>query len=302
MSSVRASAGPAARTTVRSPYARQKRALSAPQDYLTLIMQRARFAVDRDAPKAPPQRLWDVLSPEERTQILSALPSELPRAAPPEGDRHRIPKERAFSALDEYFRRIKRSVYLGSELPIYYPDEPVFAPDLIAVLDTSTHERPAWVVSHEGRGLDFVLEIHVSGSAQKDFEANVIRYANLGIPEYFAFDAGRGRLLGWRLLEPGAGKYTPILPQEGRWTSNVLGLDLALERDGLRFYHGSAPLPHARELIGRLSSMVDDALRRAEEEARRAEEEARRAEEEARRAARLAARLRELGFDPDDTE
>ncbi len=276
-------------------------------------MQRARFIVDRDAPRAPQQSLWDELSVEERAGILSALPSELPRATPPEGDRHRIPKERAFSALDEYFRRIRRSVYLGSELPIYYPDEPVFAPDLIAVLDVESHERQSWVVSHEGRGLDFVLEIHVHGSAQKDFEMNVVRYARLGIPEYFVFDAGRGRLLGWRLPEAGE-KYAPILPQEGRWTSRVLGLDLAIEADNLRFFHGSAPLPDARELIGRLSNMVDDALRRAEEQARRAEEQARRAEEQARhaeeqarraeeqarRAEQLAARLRELGLDPDD--
>jgi hypothetical protein len=60
-----------------------------------------------------------------------------------------------------------------------------------------------------------------------------------------------------------------------------------------------APLPDARELIGRLSAMVDDAVQRAEEESRRAEEESRRAEEESRRADALAERLRALGVDPD---
>lgn len=49
---------------------------------------------------------------------------------------------------------------------------------------------------------------------------------------------------------------------------------------------GVVALLDARELIVRLSGMVDDALRRAEDEARRAE--------------KLAARLRELGVDPDD--
>ncbi len=53
-----------------------------------------------------------------------------------------------------------------------------------------------------------------------------------------------------------------------------------------------APLPDARELIGRLSAMVDDAVQRAEEESRRAEEESRRADA-------LAERLRALGVDPD---
>jgi len=44
---------------------------------------------------------------------------------------------------------------------------------------------------------------------------------------------------------------------------------------------------------------ADEETRRADEETRRADEETRRADEEARRAARLAARLRELGVEPD---
>jgi hypothetical protein len=96
--------------------------------------------------------------------------------------------------------------------------------------------------------------------------------------------------------------YEPIVPQGGRWQSHVLGLDLVLDEGQLRFYHGAAVLLDARELISRLSTMLDIATQRAEEEARRAEEEARRAEEEARRAARYAARLRELGIDPEDVE
>jgi hypothetical protein len=205
---------------------------------------------------------------------------------------------RALEALDEYFRRIGRQIYLSSELPVYYPDEAMRAPDLLAVLDVDTHERASWVVSHEKRGLDLVLEVHVSGDAKKDAERNVERYARLQIPEYFMFEPARGRLLGYRLAR-GELAYTPIVPQQGRWPSAVLELDLAVDRGRVRFYHGSAPLPDARELIDRLSTMVDDAVERAEEEARRAEEEARRAEEEARRAERLAARLRELGIDPD---
>jgi hypothetical protein len=155
------------------------------------------------------------------------------------------------------------------------------------------------VVSHEKKGLDFALEIHVAGDARKDFEDNVLRYARLGIPEYFAFDAPRSRLCGWRLPRPGAAAYERIVPQGGRWTSGVLGLDLAVEGHRLRFFHGSATLLEARELIDRLSTMVDEAVQRAEQEAQRAEQEAQRADAAVRRAERLAARLRELGVDPD---
>jgi hypothetical protein len=150
-------------------------------------------------------------------------------------------------------------------------------------------------VSDEKRGIDLALEIAFAGRRRKDFEENVERFARLGIPEYFAFDAPRQRLRGWRLPSPNADRYEAILPQEGRWSSMILELDLVIDQGRLRFYHGSAPLLDARELIGRLSEMVDEAVRRAEDESRRAEDQA-------RHAARLAARLRELGVDPDEIE
>jgi Uma2 family endonuclease len=247
-------------------------------------MRAARFVVDPRDPRAPSQALWDELTESERQEILDSLPSEIPVALP-EGDPHRLPKTRAIEALSEFYRRLRRQVYLSAELPVYYPDEPMFAPDLLAVLDVEVHERQGWVTSQECKGLDFVLEINVSGDRKKDFEDNVVRYARLGIPEYFAFDVTRSRLLGWRLAGPEQRVYEPIVPQSGRWASRVLELDLSLEGGQLRFFHGTAPLLDASELIVRLSTMVDEALTRAEDEARRAE--------------KLAARLRELGVDPD---
>lgn len=244
--------------------------------------------VDPLDPRAPSQAVWDALSEEARRRVVAALPSEVPSVGPPEGDAHFHPKRRAREALDEWFRRKGRSVYLASELAVYYPDEPMFAPDLIAVLDVETHERASWVVSDEGRRLDFVLEINVSADAKKDLEVNVERLARLGVPEYFVYQPVRRRLLGYRLPESPPGAYEPILPQSGRWTSGVLDLDLTIDEGRLRFFAGSAALLDARELIGRLSSMVDDAVHRAEEEARRAE--------------RLADKLRELGIDPDSLE
>ena len=279
-------------------------------------MEEPTWTVDPDDPRAPPQAVWDALSAEARARVVAQLPSEVPRATPPEGDAHFHPKRTAREALDAWFRRKGRSIYLASELPVYYPDEPMFAPDLIAVLDVETHDRARWMVSEEGRGLDFVLEIHVSGDARKDLEVNVERLARLGVPEYFVFEPLRRRLTGYRLPAPDAVSYEPILPQGGRWISSVLDLDLAVDEGRLRFYAGTAPLPDASELIGRLSSLADQAVaraeteaqraeteaQRAETEAQRAETEARRAETEARRAERFAAKLRELGVDPDSLE
>ena len=242
------------------------------------------WAIDPDDPRAPPTEVWDALSPAQRERLVDALPSEWEDALPPEGDRHWNPKVNARKTLERYFARTGRSVYVGSELPIYYPGERVFAPDVFAVLDVSRHERDRWVVSAEGKGLDFVLEIFLSGDRKKDHDGNVERYARLGIPEYFLFDRGRLRLWGFRLAGPGATTYTPILPQGGYFRVATLGLGLAIAGDQLRFYAGDGELPDAEELIERLERAVDGLQTRADEEARRAEEEARRAEEEARRA------------------
>lgn len=258
-----------------------------------------RYEVDPDDPRAPSQELWDRLSEAERERIVASLPSEFASAEPPEGDPHFRSKSSAYQALDEHFRRLRRKVYLSAELPVYYPGERMIAPDLIAVLDVECHDRDSWVVSREGKGVDFALEIRVAGRVKKDFEENVERFAALGIPEYFAVDLPRGRLAGWRLPHPGARSYEALLPQGGRFVSSILGVELTLDEGRLRFMYGAAPLLDSRELLDCLSAMTDQAVRRAEEEARRAEEETRRATDHAQRAERLAARLRALGIDPD---
>jgi Uma2 family endonuclease len=243
--------------------------------------------------------VWNVMTPVERQAVVDALPSDIESTSPPEGDPHRIPKQRALEALDAFFRRKGRRVYLSNELPVYYPGEAMFAPDLIAVLDVDPKERLRWVVADEGKRLDFALEVTFHGSRQKDLELNVDRYAKLGIPEYFVFDRKQQRVYGWRLADHG--RYESIVPQLGRWESIVLGLELAVEADRVRFYAGTAALPELAELVARANALVDGlqdrvalAEARAEEERLRAEEERLRADEEKLRAEEAERRVREL--------
>lgn len=256
------------------------------------------YHVDPSDPRAPSREIWAQLSSAERAATLAALPSDMPSSAPPEGDPHRIPKQRALESLGDYFRRMKRRVYLSAELPVYYPSERVFAPDVLAVLDVEPHPRERWVVDAEGRGLDFVLEIAVRGDTRKDLSKNVERYARLGIPEYFAYEPLVPRLSGFRLDTTGA--YCPILPQLGRWESQVLGLGLCMEAGRIRFYHGWAPLPEADELIERMGKMVDDVVEREQRLLLDLEQERERADQEHARAERLRERLKALGVDPDE--
>ncbi len=253
------------------------------------------FVIDADDPRSPTREQWEQLTPEQRRQVVDALPCDVPlELFMPEGDKHRKAKNHAVSALDGFFRRIGRRVYLSSELNVYYPGEARFAPDVLAVVDVEPHEREKWVVLDEGKGLDLVLEIHVSGSFVKDFEGNRKRYARLGIPEYFLFDRTRASLYGWRLPFPEARTYEPIVPQHGLFPSVVLGLELGLEGDRLRFYYGMAPVPEADELIARLDEIVAQFVRRAqdaEQDRDRERAERERAEQERERAEQRVAEL-----------
>jgi hypothetical protein len=74
----------------------------------------------------------------------------------------------------------------------------------------------------------------------------------LGIPEYFIYDRKRQRLEGWRQKGPGAKVYERMEAREGRYRSEVLGLELVVEQGRLRFYAGSLMLLEYEELVAQL--------------------------------------------------
>jgi Uma2 family endonuclease len=249
------------------------------------------YVFDPEDPRAPDLDQWERMSPDERARVVAMLPAELPLdLLPMEGDPHRKATRGAFDALDGFFRRTGRRVYLSAELATYYPAERHFAPDLLAVTDVDPHDRMSWVVADEGKGLDFVLEVHVAGDRRKDAITNVERYARLGIPEYFYFDRTRLHLAAYR-LPPGGRVYERIVPQSGRFASAVLGLDLALEDSRLRFFAGNAPLEDADEMVARLGAMLDKVIAGQEDLAARLAEEQRLREEAQQQ---LAAALAEI--------
>lgn len=239
-------------------------------------------------PKAPSRAEWDRLTPAQRKAVVAALPNEVTDAelSPPEGDLHFLAKVSALDTLKGHFKRQGKKVYLASELPVYYPGEPRFAPDLLAVVGAENRLRGKWVVDDEGLGLHVVLEVHVGGDRKKDAVDNVQRYARLGIPEYFIFDRNAPSLAAYRLA-PRTKRYVPIVPQAGRYRCEQLGLDLRLEEGTLRFYDGNAILLETAEVAERISAMFDELQRRfeGEQRARDGETRAREAERRARSAA-----------------
>ncbi len=235
-------------------------------------------------PRAPSSAAWATMTPAQREATVAALPNSVTELelSPSEGDRHSSTKNDAKDALEGFFRRRGKGLYVGCEITVYYPDQPRFCPDVFVAFDVDGHPREKWVVDFEGKGLDWVMEVHVGGDRKKDYVRHPEFYASLGIPEYFVVDRARDRIYGWRLSGPNARKYKPILAQGGLYTSEVLGLELALEHGQIRFYIAGAALPLTRELLVRLTGAMADMDARLEEEVRLRQEETRLREEETR--------------------
>jgi Uma2 family endonuclease len=222
-------------------------------------------------PQAPTQEEWEAMGPEERARVVAKLPGEVTweEMAMPEGDLHSEAKVRTKDVLEGYFRHQRRQVYVGMELPVYYPAERRFAPDLLVVLDAERRKRSKWVVSHEGKGLDWVMEVHVGGDRKKDAEYNVERYVRVGIPEYFIYDRAREELLVYRLPTAKARKYERQTARHGRYESRVLGLEFEVVDDALRLWAGSALLRESGELLEQMRKQLEAVQQRAEAAERR---------------------------------
>jgi hypothetical protein len=224
-----------------------------------------KWIVDPRDPRAPPTEIWASMNAEERAAVIAALPSEpaVDAGAPPEGDAHYDAADGPRKTLRRFFDKLGRRAYVGTNLPVYYANEPMFAPDVFVVLDVDPKKRMRWTVDDEGKGLDLVIEVHVAGDWRKDFVENVARYSRLGIGEYFAWNVPRGALVGHRLGPSGA--YAALVPGALGIASQVLGLELMVEGDRLRFFNAGAPLPELDELVSRLESAVGSSMIRLQE-------------------------------------
>ncbi|WP_044988408.1 Uma2 family endonuclease [Sorangium cellulosum] len=241
--------------------------------------------IPAEAPRAPTEAQWAAMSPAQREQAVRALLAsesreELDeREAMAEGDPHLDATMEARDTLRAWFGRRGRRIYVGAEIKVYYPGEKGFTPDVIAVTDVDPGPRLCWMVSAEGKGIDLAIEVHYAGDWRKDFVDNVVRYAALGIREYFVYDIPRGHIRGYRLPSTGVRRYESIPSRIGRYRSEVLELELTVESGRLRFYADTAELVTASELVGKLERMIEAAEARIEREQARAEQEQARAEQ-----------------------
>lgn len=149
---------------------------------------------------------------------------------------------------DRYRGRL--DAFVGGNLMMYYEEgnpRRSVSPDVFVTLGVpSEPPRPIWKVWEEGKLADFVLEVTSKTTQGNDEGPKKRLYQRLKVSEYWQFDPTGDYLdpkLKGQRLEPD-GQYAPIALEEFEkgllGHSAVLGLELRLEDDRLRFFDPEA--------------------------------------------------------------
>ncbi len=147
--------------------------------------------------------------------------------------------------LDIYFAD-QPDVYVSGNLFIYYTQgipSAVVAPDVFVVFGVEKKKRLTYKVWQEGGKLpSFVLEITSATTRENDERDKPLKYASLGIQEYFQYDPTGDYLdqqLKGRTLVNGVYQDLPMQMLEGgeqSIQSHILQLNLGLVNGELRFF------------------------------------------------------------------
>lgn len=194
--------------------------------------------------------------------------------------------------LDDWFAD-REDVFVAADL-LWYPVEGrpdiCKAPDVMVALGRPDGPRSCYQQWEEdGQPPQVVFEFISRSNTADEMMDKLDFYSAMGCEEFFIYDYRRGKLHLFR-RDGGPGLAQSQANDDGAFESKVLGMSFGLDSNGALW---------VRRPDGRAFETRRELLRRADHEARRAEEEAKRAEEEAKRAAVLAAKLKELGIDPD---
>lgn len=121
-----------------------------------------------------------------------------------------------------------------------------------------------------------VMEFSLRKTRKEDIGEKKDTYAQLGVREYFVFDPEAKLRAPLRAFRRHGTTFVKEMAVSNRILSEELGLELVVTENTLRLFN-----PNSNEF---LRTLAEEAVRATEAEAR---------------VARLAAKLRELGIDPD---
>ncbi|WP_434222260.1 Uma2 family endonuclease [Limnospira platensis CENA597] len=205
----------------------------------------------------------------------------------------------------DWLWRDRNDYFDAGNLTIYYSphqkkSSDFRGPDFFVVLDTERRSRKSWVVWEEGgKYPNIIVELLSSSTAKTDRTEKKKIYQDIfRTPEYFWFDPESLEFQGFALIQ---GTYQPITPTDkGHLWSEQLQLFLGVENRQLRFFSPDGvlvPTPEEsatksqNELVNtqnQLGSIQNELVNTQNQ-----------LQIERKQKDQLAAKLRELGIDPE---
>ncbi|WP_165235091.1 Uma2 family endonuclease [Aquisphaera insulae] len=228
----------------------------------------------------------------------------------------------------EYAFRDREDVFIAGDL-LWYPVEGdrnnCMAPDVLVALDRPKGDRGSYRQWVEG-GIPphVVFEVHSPNNTPAEMARKLRYYDRYGVREYYYYDPETGKLSGWKRDEE-SGRLrriarinafrSPLLRIQfqvgsGRESLTILGPDdqpfispltSAQQRDEAR-RQAKVAQRRARAEIRKAQDaekLAQAERQKAQAEREKAQAERQKAQAERDRADRLAARLRELGIEPE---
>jgi Uma2 family endonuclease len=209
------------------------------------------------------------------------------------------------------------NVFVASNL-MWYPvkgnNRRRLAPDVMVIFGRPKKYRGSYI-QHREKGIapQVAVEILSPGNRKRAMDYKRTIYEKYGVEEYYVFDPYQIKLEVWLKdgdafrLEPEPNEF--VSPRMG--LRFELGEDLTIYAPDGRPFLDYAEVAHQRDESERRSRLAErearterqragEAEQRAGEAESRAQAERQRAETERQRAERLAARLRELGLEPEE--
>ena len=160
------------------------------------------------------------------------------------------------------------------------------APDAMAVFGRPKGHRPSYMQWLEGNiAPQVVFEVRSPKNSHAELERKRQFYELYGVEESYLYDPDNGELTGWQR----AGGRLSVIEQIEGWVSPRLGVRFGLGDGELLMVNPDGSLFLSYVELARRREAAEQAVAVAQERAEAAQE----------RAERMAARLRELGINPE---
>ncbi len=191
--------------------------------------------------------------------------------------------------LEQLFKNDPR-VFIGGDL-LWYPVEgdnrTRIGPDVMVALGRSKGDRGSYKQWEENNiAPQVVFEILSPGNTLKEMAKKQKFYETYGVQEYYVYDPDKNDLMGWLRQ----GDKLEVIEEIDDWRSPLLGINFRLSDDELEIYY-----PNGERFLTyvELGNLLQETRNQLQETLNQLQETETKAD-------RLAAKLRELGIDPEN--